>query len=213
MPTSYILKAARPRFAQARVNLAFRRAWYADAPDAQTPPADKPADAGSDDWRMEDLPLSVQKHIRELRAEAAERRKALERQQSEAAQREQQRLAEQGQFKELADQRGRELESFKPYKTRAEELEAIIRKGNETRIQQVREDMRALIPTDYAPERLAAWLDANMPRLSARPAPSLDAGAGTGSSAESLSDAERQSAAKMGMTPEQYLAAKKKAGL
>lgn len=213
MPTSYILKAARPRSAEFLVNLAQRRVWFADAVDPQTPPPAQPADAGADNWRIDDLPPGAQQYIRELRSEAAERRKALEKQQTEAAEREQKRLAEQGQFKELADQRARMVDELKPYQTRAESLEARIRKGNETRIAQIREDMRALVPTNYSPEDLADWLDANMTRLAPRPAPSLDAGAGATSSVETLTDAERQAAAKMNMTPEQFVAAKKKAGL
>lgn len=124
----------------------------------------------------------------------------------------QKRLAEQGNYEELARQRAAEVETLKPYEERAKALEGIIRASNEARIGQVREDLRALVPGDYAPEKLATWLDANWQRLTAKIAPDLDAGAGAASrKAVSLSEDERATARRFGMTDEQYINARGKA--
>jgi hypothetical protein len=124
----------------------------------------------------------------------------------------QKRLAEQGNYEELARQRAAEVETLKPYEERAKSLEGIIRASNEARVGQVREDLRALVPGDYAPEKLATWLDANWQRLTAKIAPDLDAGAGAASrKAANLSEDERATARRFGMTDEQYISAKAKA--
>lgn len=88
------------------------------------------------------------------------------------------RLEEEGNWAELARQRAAELEALKPYQERAQALESVIRASNEERVARVPEDMRALIPTDYPPEKLQAWLNANERRLSKAPAPQYDAGVG-----------------------------------
>lgn len=123
----------------------------------------------------------------------------------------QKRLAEQGNFEELARQKAAELETLKPYEERAKTLEGIIRASNDARIAQVREDLRALVPADYAPEKLATWLDANWSRLTVKAAPDLDAGAGTAAGRTmKLTDEERTAAHRFGLTDEQFLASKQK---
>lgn len=169
------------------------------------PPTSQPTQPG----RVEDLPEWAQKLIRETRAEAAERRVQL--QQLSAAQ--QQKLIEEGNFKALAEQRAAELAALTPIKERAETLEKMIRESNSSRIATVREDMRALIPVDYPPERLAGWLDANMTRLTTPNAPNIDAGAGAGNGGKtlpSLTPQEVEIARLAGMKPEQYAQQKAK---
>lgn len=164
-----------------------------------SPPSDP---TPSEQSRLEDLPEAWQKEIRELREESGRRRLQLreyEQRIQEVSQADQARLAEQGQWKTLAEQRQQELAKLKPYQERAESLEGMIRKSNEVRISRVREDMRPLIPTDYPPERLSEWLDANLERLNTRPAPDIDAGAGGGSgkgaSSVQVTDEDRRAAA------------------
>lgn len=153
--------------------------------------------------RVEDLPEWAQKVIREARQEAADRRVALK----QVTDAQQQRLIDEGNFKALAEQRAAELAVLTPMKERAEALEKMIRESNSSRINTVREDMRALIPVDYPPEKLASWLDANLTRLTTPPAPNIDAGAGAGNggkSLPSLSEEQKAMARAMGITPEAY---------
>lgn len=153
--------------------------------------------------KLDDLPGWAQTMIRELRDEAAARRVAL----NEAKAAQQQRLAEEGKWKELAEARAAELAGLTPFKERADTLEQMIRASNSARINTVREDMRALIPVDYPPEKLATWLDANIARLTTPPAPNIDAGAGAsggGSRLPTLTPEQVEMAKIARMTPAQY---------
>jgi len=202
------------RYPHVGVSLKKRRRWFSgDGQDAQTPPAQ--GGAGGDEFRLEDLAPGVQRYIKELRAEAAQRRVALDTERTEAAKREQARLAEEGKWKELAEARAAELAKVTPYQERATTLESLIRENNQKRVERVREELRPMIPTDYPPEKLSTWLDANWERLVTRPAPETDAGAGgAGGSGRvmTLTAEEKEMAARFGLTEEQYIAAKKKAG-
>jgi len=204
MPTFVIKQASRRASAEGLISLVKRRAWFAEDPSGQDAQNDPP-DGGSEQGQIEDLPQWAQKMIRETRKESAARRVALTNAENAARQREQQALADQGNYKILAEQRGLEVAGLTPYKVRVDDLEALIRAGNEARIKQVPEALRTMIPAKYAPEELSAWLDANMLNLQPRRAPDLDAGAGgAGKAAVPLTDAERGVAARMGLTPEQY---------
>lgn len=118
------------------------------------------------------------------------------------------RLEEEGNFRELAQKRAADLESLKPLAERAQALEAIIRESNEARVKAVPENMRNLIPMDYAPEKLQAWLNANEALLRRSPAPDFDAGAGGsgGSASTKLTEEQRAMAKRFGLTEEQYIA-------
>lgn len=123
------------------------------------------------------------------------------------------KLEEQGNYQEVRAQLLAEIEALKPSAERASTLEQIIRDGNEARIARVPEAMRSMIPTDYAPERLQSWLNANETLLTRKPAPNYDAGAGAGSNGSGtrqpdLTADELSIAKRMKMTPEQYQAAK-----
>lgn len=164
------------------------------------------------EFRIEDLPEQAQRYIKELRDEAATRRVALKNAEEEQRKREQAQLAEQGRFKELAEQRAKEAESLKPYKDRAESLEALLRASNEARISRIPEQFRSIVPVDYAPEKLATWLDDNATKLVRPTAPQTDAGAGAGGGggrAVDLSPEEIETAKKMGIKPEDYAKYKK----
>lgn len=214
MLSIYSWKAARRANAEGLVNLVQRRRWHAeDEIEEGGADAPKTSKTPSDDGKVDlsTLPLVVQDYIKELRQESAARRKELESFRSEASQREQQRLKEEGRWKELAEKLQAEKAQLVPYEERAQTLEKKIRTSNEARVARVPEDMRMLIPMDYPPERLSEWLDANWERLSVKPAPDLDAGAGNGSGKHvTLTDEERQIAQKMGLTAEQYIASKQK---
>ena len=161
-------------------------------------------DAAPDTASVDELPSWAQDMIRSLRSEAAERRVALKKYEEDSRKREQERLAEQGKWRELAESRASELSDLQPYKDRADTLETMIRESNKSRIETIPEDMRALVPTDYAPEKLAGWLDANMSRLTKPIAPKLDGGASGSGSTISLTDEEKQVARASGMSLEDY---------
>lgn len=118
-----------------------------------------------------------------------------------------QRLEEQGNFKELSQKYLAELEGLKPVAERAQALESIIRESNEARLGKIPEQQRGLVPVDYPPERLQAWLNANEALLMKAPAPSYDAGAGAeggGVAKTQLTEEQRATAKRFGMTEEQY---------
>lgn len=107
------------------------------------------------------------------------------------------RLEEEGNWAELARQRAAELEAMKPYQERAKTLEDVIRQSNEARLARVPENMRSIVPTDYAPEKLQSWLNANERLLMQKPAPNFDAGVGgaSGSTGDvQVTDEDRQAA-------------------
>ena len=114
------------------------------------------------------------------------------------------KLEEEGNWKALAEKRHAEAESLRLAAERATALEAVIRQANEATIARVPEARRGLIPVDYAPEKLQAWLANNAPLLMREPAPDFNAGEGTGGegSPAKLTDAERAAAAAFGVKPE-----------
>lgn len=118
------------------------------------------------------------------------------------------RLEQSGNFEELARTRQAEIEALSPYKDRAAALEAQIRTENEKRIERIPEQMRGVIPTDYPPEKLSQWLTNNTALLTKPPAPDYDAGAGGDAPPQKgkLTPAQKQLAARFGLTEEQYLA-------
>lgn len=213
------VKAVRRCDAEGRVSLWQRRAWFDDEPDAPDENADDTSgqDAPVD---ISTLPAAVQGMIKKLRNEAAANRVALKKAndekakaQAEAAKREQERLAEQGNYKTLSEQLQAERDGLLPHKQRAETLEAMIRASNDARIAQVPENLRTLIPTELPPEKVAAYLDANWTLLNGRAAPNIDAGAGGGTpgGGSGLTAEEKQFAAGMGVTEEEFAKAKQKA--
>lgn len=183
-----------------------------DAQNSSTPDTNGGTPGSGEQGKIEDLPEWGQRLIRELRSEATDRRKALEKASAEAAQREQARLAEEGKWKELAEARAAELSKLTPYQQRASELEKVIADSNNRRVALIPDGMKSLVPQLPA-EQLAAWLDANWGTLTRKPAPEIDAGAGGGSKGiGALSAEELQMAAKLGLTAEQYAKSKATGG-
>lgn len=202
-------------------SLSLRRAWFSDAPNpgSGTPGAGNSGAGsgtpGTDDVPIETLPPKWQAEIKRLREENGDYRTAKNKFADEAAakqkeldlaaQREQQRLVEEGKWKELAEKYGQEAATLKPYQERATALEAQIKAHNETRIARIPEVMRTVIPSEYTPEKLSQWLDANESKLTTPPAPDIDAGAGGGGKPPvKLTDEQLQQARRAGMTPEQF---------
>jgi len=205
------------------------RAWYAEGDTGKTPGAgdgqgDGKGEEGYNPASLDDakkIIAALEKRVGERDAQIGtlrqsnngldERLKAIEDAQK-------QRLEKQGDFEELARQRAAEIESLKPTAERAKALEQVIRESNEARVKRVPEAMRSVVPADYPPEKLQAWLNANEALLTKAPAPNFDGGAGNGGSGGSsrepeLTAEEKAMTSLMGLTPEQYAAAKKTLGL
>jgi len=109
-------------------------------------------------------------------------------------------LAEQNKFQELYEQAKQELDSLKSVKETATRYQEALHATNQSRIEQVPEDKRSLVPEYDDPVKLGAWLDDNLSLIidPGKPAPpKLDGGSGaTGdSSSEKGLSAEMQSIA------------------
>lgn len=214
MTNTLIARVNRRLNAEYAVDLRQRRAWFDDEQaDTSSPPAGQVPPQDDDRFDFDQLPPQAQAYIKSLRAEAAEHRTRLKKEQEQAREREQQRLAEQGNWKAIAEQKAEEAARLKAYEERATQLEAMIRTSNEGRIQQIPETMRKVVPVEYPPEKLAAWLDSNLTLLTRPPAPNLDAGIGSGANGKSIQlTVEQKAAAKRaGMTEAQFAAALEKA--
>lgn len=198
--------------------LAKRRAWYADEDDREGQDSGQGDGDGSGKYNPKDLD-EANKIIQSLVKRLDERDAAHEayKQQTEdrlnAIEKDRRKkLEEEGNYKELLNQATGELESMKAYKDRAASLEQIIREGNETLIQRIPEDRQGIVPVDYPPEKLRAWLDKNVPLLTKQPPPDYDAGAGGGSRGNGkteLSAAEKAVQERFGLTDEEVIAARK----
>lgn len=185
MPKIYNLIQTARRNASTSINLAKRRAWYADGDAGDQQQQGQQQDAGDtapksiEDWQKyaEALRKRVDERdqtimgLRTSNSDMDKRLKAIE-----TAQRVQ--LEQDGNFKALAQQHEAEVARLKPIEERAAALEKIIRESNEGRIAAVPERMRSIIPADYPPEKLQNWLNANASLLTQPPAPEFNAGAG-----------------------------------
>jgi hypothetical protein len=155
-------------------------------------------------------------YVQQLRQEAASYRTKLrefEETQKAAADA---RLAEQNEWKTLAEQRAQEVEQLRPFQEKYSAMLEALRAGNQKRVEQVPEHMRSLIPPIEDPATLGSWLDANWTILTGKPpVPALNGAAGgnaprTPAPGSTLTEMELQVAAKMNISPEDYLAAKQR---
>lgn len=147
----------------------------------QTPPP--PADNQTADDGLAHLPPEAQAEIRRLREENKTRRKAQEAFEAEKAAAEAQRqkdeqakLAEQGKWKDLAEQRGKELDGLKEKAALADQLLKGIQDANTARVAKLPDAAKKLVPTGLDAISLSAWLDTAAEVLSKPIAPGLDGG-------------------------------------
>ncbi|TWM32240.1 hypothetical protein CHCC14819_0436 [Bacillus licheniformis] len=109
------------------------------------------------------IPKSRFDEINEKYKEMADKVAAFEKAQSEAAaEAERKQLEakkEQGKFEELYNATQKELESYKQYQSRAEELEGMIQGMVEAKLQAVPKEMHDLVPDNLSPEAMLAWLN------------------------------------------------------
>lgn len=125
------------------------------------------------------IPKSRFDEVNEKYKAAADKLMAL---QNEHQQKEQQALVEQNRFKELYEQVKAQLEMLRQVQETAERYRGSLQATNESRVAQIPESKRHLVPAFEDPIALSAWLDRALPDLivPAKPAaPSLDGSAGT----------------------------------
>lgn len=211
------IKATRRIGAEGAISLRMRRAWYSEH--GEQGGGDPAASGGTGGSKYNPATVDDAKKIIEaLEKRLGERDATIEQLKSsattltermaaiEAANRK--KLEEQGNYAELRTQLQAEIEALKPTAERAAALEKIIRESNDARIARVPEQYRAMIPGEYAPEKLQAWLNANEALLAKPPAPNFDAGAGAGNqpAASSLTPEQRATAKRFGLSDEDMLA-------
>ncbi len=214
-----IVRTARRNGSSAMVDLRKRRNWFADDDDNQ---AGQDTDSSKSDPKNLDEAMrlieALQKRVGDrddtiggLKAQldgVSERITAMETAATS-------RLEDDGKWKELAAQRAVENETLKLQAARAETLDGAIRTSNETLIANIPEQMRSMVPLDYPPEQLQAWLTEHGPTLAKQPAPDFNAGEGSGGSGKTaikLSSEEQAMAAQYGMSAEQYSKFKEQRG-
>lgn len=143
----------------------------------------------------------------------------LEQLQAAQLEKEKTELAEQNKFQELYEQAKQELDSLKSVKETATRYQEALHATNQSRIEQVPEDKRSLIPEYDDPVKLGAWLDNNLSLITdpGKPAPpKLDGGAGASSGDNSpvgkLTVTEIEYANAAGIPLETYAAMKNNKG-
>lgn len=194
-----------------------RRVWFKDGNEEQDAPDIPETDGetperdwtGVPDWVRTTIEAQ-ERQIKILNHEAQTRRLEFENAQKQLHQlttAQKKQLEQDGNFKALAEQYESELIALRPAQERADALDKTIRDSNTRRMEQLPEAMRGLVPTEYAPEKLATWMDTNWAMLTRKAAPDMDAGVGGGSGKKTpvkLSDYERTIARAGGLTDEEY---------
>jgi hypothetical protein len=152
-------------------------------PEANTPPVETdkgnaPDLVGGKDFS--ELDPKTQAYIKNLREENRKFREAKEAAEREQARAERERLKQQGEWQKLAETAQAEVEQYKPYKERYEQLEAVFKTALEARIEAIPAQFRKLVPTDYSPVQQWKWLDQNASLFKAKDAPNINPGTPAG---------------------------------
>jgi DNA repair exonuclease SbcCD ATPase subunit len=169
----------------------------------------KPATAIDDTQDINQLPEWARIHIKELRSESKSRRLALNENIEAQRKKDQERLEEQGEYKKLAEELTAELLDLRPLKEKYLARIEHDKQSNEKRIEAIPEKYRSVIPVDYTPDKLSAWLDTNADLLRQPVAPNIDAGAGVNNSRVKpvkLTQLQHEMAKLANMTDEEYAA-------
>lgn len=125
------------------------------------------------------------------------------------------KLQEDGDFRTIAQQLEAQVATLSPAAELAKELDASLRNILEARIKTLPEvSQKAIAAMGLPPHKTLAWIEAHGDMLKLPPPPDFDAGKnggkGAGSSTPTISAEEAEAAKMMGLTPEQYIAAKDK---
>lgn len=136
-------------------------AGQAPAPEAEHKPATPAPDAAADG--IDALPDWAKKEIKDLRREAAERRRATQAAEEAAKKAADQKLADDQKWKELADQREAEIASLKTSAEKYAALAATVTAAMEAEIAAWPEEIKALKPAGADVDQLAAWMQQARP--------------------------------------------------
>lgn len=120
------------------------------APGAQDGGKDKEQPQTGAVAKVEDLPDWAQKEIRDLRKEAADRRKAASEAETAAKAKADADLVQQQQWQELAEKRGRELDAQKPRAELADKLTEMVTAQYAAEIKDWPPEVKAMAPADDA---------------------------------------------------------------
>lgn len=217
--TRLLLRTTRRPGAEARVSLAQRRRWFADeddsksddhsSTDGQKPDTDKgdvPADLADLVELIKKDPITAALTVKNLRAEAKKHRTDKEAADAARAEQERKRLADEKKYEELSRNLESELNGLKPRAQRAEAMETYLTNAVKTRIGQIPEAFRDLVPDYDDPLKTIEWLDKNQTKLQQQRAPDMGAGQGGsgGGGSTTLTDEERQMAQRLGVSPADY---------
>ena len=115
-------------------------------------------------------------------------------------------LAEQGKYKELAEQRAKQLAEAQSKADKLEAYEATLQKLLDAEVEAIPEDKRGMIPAPLSTEQKLDWIAQNKAHLVKQAPPSIGAGIRGGSQEKSveISQEEAATAKKFGMTAEEY---------
>ena len=94
----------------------------------------------------------------------------------EGKQRLEAQLQEQGKYKELAEERAKELAEMQPKADQLEAAESALREVLTAQVELIPEDKRSLVPKDYAAKDQLSWIAENQAQLSKLKAPDLNTG-------------------------------------
>jgi len=120
------------------------------------------------------------------------------------------RLAKQDKWKELAENRGKELDEAKVKADRLDSYEETLQGVLDAQVDQVPEELRTLIPDELTTQQKLDWLAQNQAILTKKQPFDIGAGKRGGDKEKQieLSNEERAQAKKMGLSPEEYAQAK-----
>lgn len=191
-----------------------RRAWFAGDPEPEA--EEQPTEQEPEESAPKDLD-EARKVMSALEKRLSERDatiKSLHERMASIEKAQRKKLEEEGNYKELLQRTQAEAEELRMRAEQATELEAIIRASNEERMKRIPERWRKAVPaSDLSPARLQVWLNENEALLTAPPPPDYDAGAGGNGRRHAepeLTQQELEAAKRARMTPEEWMAAKRK---
>lgn len=209
LTTHNVVQTLRRRDMPGAISLLKRRAWFADDPGDPANGNGQQGGAGNNDDEngqvpLTSLPKAVQEYISDLRQQAADYRTKYKELADQTGKEAEQRLTQNQQYKELAEKRALRLNELEPLAEQATDAAAFLKSLNAQTIEAIPEGQRTMVP-DFGDsydgqKRLAAWLKTNAARLTNKPAPDFDAGAGgggrggSGSSGPKVTDADREQA-------------------
>lgn len=224
LTTHNVVQTPRRRDMPGAISLLKRRAWFADDPGD---PASNGQQGGAGEGDDKDgqvpltsLPKAVQEYISDLRQQAAEYRTKYKELADQTGKDAEQRLTQNQQYKELAEKRALRINELEPLAEQATDAAAFLKSQNAQTIESLPEGARTMVP-DFGDsydgqKRQAAWLKTHAAKLTNKPAPDFDAGAGngggSGNQTPKLTSEEDEIRQSFNMTVEDWVKAKAKMG-